>query len=350
MDAANAVDALLEAPIAPSFSRIGYETRRRLQGWSDLDDYDLTGRVMVVTGATSGLGRAAAEQLARDRATVVVVGRNPTKTERVTAELREATGNDDVSAVIADMGDLASVRGAAERMLADHDRLDVLIHNAGALTHERTDAPDGTEATVASQVVGPSLLTSLLLERLGTAAPGRVITVSSGGMYTAGLTVRRLQMDASAYNGPKQYALAKRAQVRSTRCGPSASIRVRWCSTRCTPDGPTRPASRRRCRRSDGSSGRCCVTPPRAPTRSCGSPPTTNPSRARGGSGRTDGSGRSTASRAHDDPTRPNDGSSCGTGWPTGPVSNPCPDPPMSGGLWPERTLARADSGRNVLR
>lgn len=213
MDAASAVDALLEAPIAPSFSRIGYETRRRLQGWSDLDDYDLTGRVMVVTGATSGLGRAAAEQLARDRATVVVVGRNPTKTERVTAELREATGNDDVSAVIADMGDLASVRGAAERILADHDRLDVLIHNAGALTHERTDAPDGTEATVASQVVGPSLLTSLLLERLGTAAPGRVITVSSGGMYTAGLTVRRLQMDASAYNGSKQYALAKRAQV-----------------------------------------------------------------------------------------------------------------------------------------
>jgi NAD(P)-dependent dehydrogenase (short-subunit alcohol dehydrogenase family) len=111
------------------------------------------------------------------------------------------------------MGEYDSVRRAAEEILRAHDRLDVLIHNAGALTHQRIDAPDGTEATVASQVVGPFLLTCLLLERLEASAPARVITMSSGGMYTAELTVDRLQMDADSYNGSKQYALAKRAQV-----------------------------------------------------------------------------------------------------------------------------------------
>lgn len=213
MSARDVIDTLLEAPIAPSFTRIGLETRRRLFHWRDLDAYDLGGRVVVITGATSGIGRAAAEQLARDGATVVVVGRNPEKTGRVVAELATATGNSNISAVIADMGDYESVRRAAAQILAEHDRLDVLIHNAGALTDHRVVAPDGTEATVASQVVGPFLLTSLLLERLEASAPARVITMSSGGMYSAPLTVEHLQMDEQHYNGTKQYALAKRAQV-----------------------------------------------------------------------------------------------------------------------------------------
>jgi dehydrogenase/reductase SDR family member 12 len=213
MGAATVVDAILEAPIVPSFTRIGFDVRRRLFGWSDVGSYRLAGRVIVVTGATSGLGRAAARQLARDGATVIIVGRNPDKSAAVVAEIRGATGNSDVSAVVADMGDLDSVRQAAEKILASHDRLDVLIHNAGALTHQRVDAPDGTEATVASQVVGPFLLTCLLLERLKASAPARVITMSSGGMYSAELTVDGLQMSAADYNGSKQYALAKRAQV-----------------------------------------------------------------------------------------------------------------------------------------
>lgn len=213
MKPAGVVDALLEGPIVPSFTRIGFEVRRRVFHWSDVGSYDLHGRVIAVTGATSGLGRAAAERFARDGATVIVVGRNPGKAATVAAELREATGNPAVSVVIADMGDDDSVRRAAEQILGEHDRLDVLIHNAGALANERAEARDGTEATVASQVVGPFLLTCLLLERLEASAPARVITMSSGGMYSAELTVDRLQMDAAEYNGSKQYALAKRAQV-----------------------------------------------------------------------------------------------------------------------------------------
>jgi NAD(P)-dependent dehydrogenase (short-subunit alcohol dehydrogenase family) len=213
MIAANLVDAVLEAPIAPSFTRLGLDLRRRMYHWRDLDSYDLSGRVVVVTGATSGLGRAAAEQLARDRATVIVVGRHPEKTATVVAELRRVTGHPGVDAVIADLTDFDSVRRAASEILGRHDRLDVLIHNAGALTSRRVDAPDGTEATIAGQVVGPFLLTCLLRERLVASAPARVITVSSGGMYAAASTVDGLQMEPGDYHGSKQYALAKRAQV-----------------------------------------------------------------------------------------------------------------------------------------
>ncbi|MDG1089078.1 MAG: hypothetical protein P8P20_15145, partial [Acidimicrobiales bacterium] len=85
--------------------------------------------------------------------------------------------------------------------------------NAGALTSERHDAPDGTEATVASQVVGPFLLTGLLLDRLAASAPARVLTMSSGGMYSTNLIVSKLQMSAREYKGAEQYARAKRAQV-----------------------------------------------------------------------------------------------------------------------------------------
>lgn len=206
-------DAVIEAPVVTSFTRIGYESRKRLDHWTPLDDYDLTGQVIVLTGATSGLGRAAANQLARCGAGLVLVGRNVERNESVVAEMIEATGNQAITQVAADLGDYDQVRALAEAVLSGHDRVDVLIHNAGALTSERRDAPDGTEATVASQVVGPFLLTSLLLERMAGSAPSRVLTMSSGGMYSAGLTVSGLQMAAADYKGTEQYARAKRAQV-----------------------------------------------------------------------------------------------------------------------------------------
>ena len=206
-------DALIEAPIFTSFTRIGYAARKRLEGWSSLDDYDLTGEVIVVTGATSGLGYAAAQQFAKNGATLVLVGRGADRNQRAVGELIAATGNKSITQVAADMGDYQQVRDLAARVLADHDRLDVLVHNAGALSPERHLAADGTEATVASQVVGPFLLTALLLDRLAASTPARVVTMSSGGMYAAGLTVSELQMTADKYNGTKQYALAKRAQV-----------------------------------------------------------------------------------------------------------------------------------------
>jgi NAD(P)-dependent dehydrogenase (short-subunit alcohol dehydrogenase family) len=210
--AAEFLDGALEIPVVTSFTRLGYDARRRLAHWRPLDSYDLTGRTVLVTGATSGLGLAAAEQFARLGATVVLLGRDAAKTERVRAELVERVGRDAFEVVVADMGDLAQVRAAAAQVQATHASIDVLVHNAGALTADRRVAPSGIEATIASQVVGPFVFTSLLLPQLRAAAPGRVLTVSSGGMYAAALTVEQLQM-GDDYNGTEQYARAKRAQV-----------------------------------------------------------------------------------------------------------------------------------------
>jgi dehydrogenase/reductase SDR family protein 12 len=213
MNIADIADAVLEGPIVPSFTKIGYHARRRLDDWTPLDDYDLTGKVIVLTGATSGLGKCAATIFARNGATLVLVGRSVERNQEVVDAITESTGNANVHQVACDMGDLAQVRPLAEQVLSEYDRLDVLVHNAGALTAERHDAPDGTEQTVASQVVGPFLLTHLLLDRLAASAPSRVITMSSGGMYASGLRVEELEMPADDYKGSEQYARAKRAQV-----------------------------------------------------------------------------------------------------------------------------------------
>lgn len=207
------IDAALEVPIISSFTRIGYDVRSRTDSWADLDSYDLSGRVVVVTGATSGIGLAAAHWFAKMGATLVITGRRTEKNRAAVDEVVQRSGNERVSEVAADMGELDQVATLAEQVLLRHDRLDVLVHNAGALTNPRRTTSAGTEVTVASQVVGPFLLTQLLLDRLKVTKEARVLTMSSGGMYGAGLTVRNLQMPEADYNGTKQYAIAKRAQV-----------------------------------------------------------------------------------------------------------------------------------------
>lgn len=207
------VDTVIEVPIVSSFTKIGYAVRSRLDDWNDLDSYDLHGRTYVVTGSTSGLGRFTAEQLASQGAHVVINGRGHDKTARIRDEIMAATGSTEVSIAVGDMGELDEVRSIAADLTSRFDRIDGLLHNAGALSNERQENSAGIEATIASQVVGPFLLTSLLREALTAASPGRVITMSSGGMYTAGLTVENLQMSEEKYGGSEQYARAKRAQV-----------------------------------------------------------------------------------------------------------------------------------------
>lgn len=207
------IDAIVETPIITSFSRIGYAVRNRSERWADPRSYDLADKVVVITGATSGIGLAAAQMIANAGATLVITGRTAEKNRRARQELVASSGNERIFEVAADMGEMDDVRALAAAVLADHDRIDVLIHNAGALTNPRRTTSAGTEVTVASQVVGPFLLTQLLLERLRATRDARVLTMSSGGMYGAGLTVRNLEMAEVSYNGTKQYALAKRAQV-----------------------------------------------------------------------------------------------------------------------------------------
>jgi dehydrogenase/reductase SDR family member 12 len=214
-----AVDATLEATVVLSFSRIGYEVRSRLDGWADTEALDGTGRRVLVTGANSGLGYAAARSLLAAGASVLLSVRTQAKGEETLRSLGEDLGRDvtDVAAFdLLDLGDLSSVRAFAARRLEEDAPLDALVHNAGALFAERAETVDGLERTYQIHVVAPFLLTALLLPELVAGTPGRVVMVTSGGMYSEKLVTERVD-SPGRYQGTVAYARAKRAQVVLTR-------------------------------------------------------------------------------------------------------------------------------------
>lgn len=210
-DLRDIADGLLEVSVVGSFTKLGYEARRRMFGWEDLTRHRMDGKVVLVTGATSGLGLEAAMTLARMGASVRLLGRSPDKAEAARATIVAESGNDDVAAYLADLGDLDATRRVAGEILAGESRLDVLVHNAGALLTEYRETPQGHEVTFSTMVLAPHLLTRELRSLLG---PGsRVIWVTSGGMYTQRLDVDTLEVGPDGYRGSVAYAKAKRAQV-----------------------------------------------------------------------------------------------------------------------------------------
>ena len=211
------VDGALEALVVPSFTRIGYDVRSRMFRWQPLADLSMDGRVVAVTGATSGLGELAATWFARLGARVLLLARNEDKAERTRERIGRETGREDVATYGVDVSDLTQVRDVASRIRRDEPRLDVLVHNAGALLDERRISVDGHEMTFATMVLGPFVLTPALLPLLRESGDGRVITVTSGGMYTQPLHLDDLQMRDEPYRGTVAYARAKRAQVVLTR-------------------------------------------------------------------------------------------------------------------------------------
>lgn len=214
--AARLVDGLLEVSVVGSFSKFGYQTRSRLGRWPP--PHRLPGASVLVTGATSGLGYQASIDFARLGASVTFVGRDPDRARRARDSIAESSAGGDVSFLVADMSDLQSVRDAAAAYLEQHETLDVLVHNAGALNRTYETTPEGNEVTVATHVLGPFLLTGLLLPtlrrgRTDPTRPGRVLTVSSGGMYSQRFDLERLSGGSDEYDGVATYARAKRAQV-----------------------------------------------------------------------------------------------------------------------------------------
>jgi len=207
------VDDLAEALVLPSFTRIGFSLRRRLFDWEDAESSSMAGRTVVLTGPTSGLGRAAAGSFARMGARLVLVGRDAGRLERTRSELLAETPDLVATTVVADMASLSSVRAAAAEILAREPRLDVIVDNAGMMLATRDVTAEGFERTFATMVLGPFVLIARLLPRLAESPDARIIAVTSGGMYTQSLPLDDLAFERGAYDGPRAYARAKRAQV-----------------------------------------------------------------------------------------------------------------------------------------
>jgi dehydrogenase/reductase SDR family protein 12 len=208
-----AVDALLETSVVGSFTKVGYEARRRLYDWQDLASLDMTGATVVITGGNSGLGFVTAKALVRIGASVRIVARDAARGAAAVEEL-DALGGPPAGLYVADLSSLDDVRRLAAELRERESRLDVLVHNAGALLAERAESADGHEMTFATMVLGPFLLTSELLPLLRATPDGaRVVWIASGGMYTQSLDVDALEMGDDDYLGTTAYARAKRAQV-----------------------------------------------------------------------------------------------------------------------------------------
>ncbi len=157
-------------------------------------DVDLQGKVCVVTGANSGIGKETALTLARMGATLVLVCRSEARGTEALEDIKAQTGNDAVALVVADFSSQRQVRDAAQAILAMQDRLDVLVNNAGVTPWERrVTAENGLELIFAVNHLAPFLLTNLLLDRLKASAPARVVTVSSGAHRRVPLNFDDLQ-------------------------------------------------------------------------------------------------------------------------------------------------------------
>jgi NAD(P)-dependent dehydrogenase (short-subunit alcohol dehydrogenase family) len=209
------LDSALDRAVVPGYSKIGYWLRR--QGWPEDDPRpgSLAGKRALVTGANSGLGKATALGLARFGATVHLVVRNEERGRAALAELAAELPDAELHLERCDLSDLDDVRRFAADLLGRVHRVDVLVHNAGALPAERTESPDGHEVTVATHVLGPVLLTDLLRPVLA-GHDARVVLVSSGGMYTQKLPVSDPDYRRGSYQGAVAYARSKRMQVALT--------------------------------------------------------------------------------------------------------------------------------------
>ncbi len=171
-------------------------------------------KVALVTGGTSGIGKATAMALSAMGADVVVVGRDRERGEGAAAEIRARTGGK-VDLALADLSSQAEVRALADEFERRYDRLDVLVNNAGVVQSERTETPDGLETTFATNHLSPFLLTNLLLDTLKESAPSRVVTVSSEAERWGNIDFDDLQ-SKKRYRGFPVYGMTKLANIMFT--------------------------------------------------------------------------------------------------------------------------------------
>jgi NAD(P)-dependent dehydrogenase (short-subunit alcohol dehydrogenase family) len=175
-------------------------------------------QTILITGATDGLGRGLAGELAVAGATLLVHGRDQTRGRETIADLEAATGNRNLHWLRADLGSLYEVHGLADQLIAEYDRLDVLVNNAGIGTTlpgdgRRVESQDGYELRFAVNYLAGYLLTRLLLPLLERSAPARIVSVSSAGQAPIDFDDVMLERH---YDGVQAYCQSKLAQVMLT--------------------------------------------------------------------------------------------------------------------------------------
>jgi NAD(P)-dependent dehydrogenase (short-subunit alcohol dehydrogenase family) len=174
---------------------------------------DLDSQTFLITGANTGIGRATTAELARRGATVFVAGRSAEKTTAAIREITAATGNDKLSFLPLDLGDLDSVRACAETFLTEDRPLHVLINNAG-LAGQRGMTQSGFELAFGTNHIGPFLLTNLLLDRLRASAPARIVNVASDAHYGArGIDWEAVRQPTRTRTAFAEYGVSKLANV-----------------------------------------------------------------------------------------------------------------------------------------
>jgi NAD(P)-dependent dehydrogenase (short-subunit alcohol dehydrogenase family) len=178
-------------------------------------DTRMQGKICVLTGATSGIGKATALGLAQMGATLVLVGRSREKGNQVLDEVQEASGNNALEFLVADLSSQAAIRQLAEEIKKRYTHLDVLINNAGVFMLKRELTVDGLETTFAVNNLAPFLLTNLLLDLLKASAPSRIIQVNSDSHMNAKLDMDNLQGEKK-YSSWGAYGQSKLAEMLCT--------------------------------------------------------------------------------------------------------------------------------------
>ncbi len=170
-------------------------------------------RICLITGATSGIGRVTARELARRGMRVVLIGRDAARAESTAAAITAETGNPAVEYLAGDLSSQAQVRTLADAYRQRHDRLHVLVNNAGAVFARRSATADGLERTFALNHLAPFLLTNLLLPTLQASGPARIVTVASDAHRGASLNFNDLQHDNGRYRSFQVYGQSKLANI-----------------------------------------------------------------------------------------------------------------------------------------
>ncbi len=191
-------------------------------------DVPMTGKLCVVSGATSGVGLEAAKQLAAGGARLVLVCRNREKGDALKAQLEQAYGAT-VDVVPADFSRLADVRAAVETIRQRYERIDVLINSAGLHSTTRKMTEDGMELVFQVNHIAPFLFTMLLSDRLHKSEQGRVIQVNSEGHRFGGLRMDDLDWHKRPYIGLRAYGASKTAQLMSVM-----TLAEQWKGTHTT--------------------------------------------------------------------------------------------------------------------